>query len=76
MEDILQQVKGNRMRRKLLSLALALAMCLGLATVAMAAEVSSGKCTYELSNDPIKTVNYRFEEHDWVNGGSMVVDRS
>ena len=64
------------MRRKLLSLALALAMCLGLATVAMAAEVGNGKCTYELSNDPIETIKYSFEEHDWENGGSMVVERT
>lgn len=64
------------MRRKLLSLALALVMCLGLATVAMAAEVGNGKCTYELSNDPIETVKYSFEEHDWVNGGAMVVERT
>ena len=44
------------MRKKLLSLALALVMCLGLAAPAMAAyEVKSDKCTYELSNDPVGT---------------------
>ncbi len=43
------------MRKKLLSLALALVMCLVLAVPALAADVSNGVCTYELSNDPIGT---------------------
>lgn len=59
------------MRRKLLSLALAMVMCLGLATVAMAAEVGNGKCTYELSNDPIGTVEIpRIAE--WKEDGTYV----
>lgn len=45
------------MRRKLLSLALALAMCLGLTIPALAAElVSNDGYVYELSNEPIGTV--------------------
>ncbi len=41
------------MRKKFIYLTMALVMCLGLAVPALAAEVSNGVCTYELSNDPI-----------------------
>lgn len=57
------------MRKKLLSLVLALIMCLGLAVPAMAAyEVKSDKCTYELSNDPIGTTECNHSDWDEEKG--------
>lgn len=64
------------MRKKLLSLVLALVMCIGLTVPAMAVyEVKNSKCTYELSNNPIGTIEYKFCEIDWENATSVNVTR-
>ena len=60
------------MRRKLLSLALTLVMCLALAVPAMAAEVGNGKCTYELSNTPVGTVEIAYQ-YGWNEDGTEAV---
>lgn len=57
------------MRKKLLSLAVALVMCLGLAVPAMAYDYDNGKCTYELSNDIIGTAELPSDSQ----GGTMTV---
>jgi len=57
------------MRKKLLSLAVALVMCLGLAVPAMAYDYDNGKCIYELSNDIVGTVELPSDSQ----GGTMTV---
>ena len=44
--------------KKFASLFLALALCMGLAVPAFAAELKSDKCTYTLSNEPVGTIQY------------------
>ena len=51
--------------KKFASLFLALALCMGLAVPAFAAELKSDKCTYTLSNEPVGTIQYTDTDYVW-----------
>ncbi len=55
------------MRKRVLTLLLALTMCLGLCVPASAVyTVQSDSCTYELSNDPIGTLEVKIPHYNWL----------
>lgn len=51
--------------KKFASLVLALALYMGLAVPAFAAELKSDKCTYTLSNEPVGTIQYTDTDYVW-----------
>ena len=55
--------------KKFTSLFLALALCMGLAVPALAAELKSDKYTYTLSNEPVGTIQYT--DTDYVRRGEF-----
>lgn len=58
--------------KKFASLFLALALCMGLAVPAFAAEVKSDKCTYTLSNEPVGTTKH--EDYEGTHTVYLVPD--
>ena len=64
--------KEVRNMKKFASLFLALALCMGLAVPAFAAEVKSDKCTYTLSNEPVGTTKH--EDYEGTHTVYLVPD--
>lgn len=62
--------------KKIASLFLALALCMGLAVPAFAAELKSDQFTYNLSNEPVGTTEYTYEVYEMDENGNFLEDEN